>query len=66
MSLEPDDTPELDENDELGQIEATEVPPAVDLTPDEEHNDPEYDRDLATLDPDEQGADLLLPEGEEQ
>lgn len=65
MSLEPDDTPVLDENDEFGQIEAAEVPPAIDLEPDENLPDPEYDSALANLNPDEQGGELPLPEGEE-
>jgi hypothetical protein len=51
------DSPELDDNDELGNIEAEDVPDAqAEDAPYVE--DPNYDSSLAGLDPDKQGGDL--------
>ena len=44
--------------DELASMEATDVPPAVDLGPDPYIEDPNYDTRLTQIDPEEQGADL--------
>lgn len=57
----PDD--ELHPDDELGMIEAAEIPQGQ-APSDNYVIDPNYDESLAELDPDEQGAEL--PHSEEE
>lgn len=55
MSQEPDNVEELDDLDEVGQIEAEDLPPEVKLPADEELDDPNYDESLAEIDPETRG-----------
>lgn len=55
MSQEPDNVEELDDLDEVGQIEAEDLPPEVELPADEELDDPNYDESLAEIDPETRG-----------
>lgn len=64
MTAEPEHAPDklLSVDDEHGSIEAAEPPAVVTLPSDPYIADPHYDESLASLDPEEQGVDLPVPE----